>query len=173
VGSKKQDSTEHVHNLSPAVPSMVWVPLIGLLPSPCLAGLFPDICSFKSPRASRCRKRPRRVYLESARLLGESCWGAVRGLKLHGNREIAAVRTIELWEQTVDSRPKCAQSWNQIKTLNNYFFLTSIALTLASLGTELLEIPAQFLTLSTALKFASKFFRKRSFFDQKQQPLTM
>ena len=29
------------------------------------------------------------------------------------------------------------------------------------------------LTLSTALKFASKFFRKRSFFDQKQQPLTM
>ena len=32
---------------------------------------------------------------------------------------------------------------------------------------------ADTLTLSTALKFASKFFRKRSFFDQKQQPLTM
>jgi len=27
-------------------------------------------------------------------------------------------------------------------------------------------------TLSTALKFSSKFFRKRSFFDQNQQPLT-
>jgi len=27
------------------------------------------------------------------------------------------------------------------------------------------------LTLSTALKFSSKFFRKRSFFDQNQQPL--
>jgi len=49
---------------------------------------------------------------------------------------------VGVWEHTVDSELKQAQSRNQYKRSKNTF---SIALTLVPLGTKLLELPAQFL----------------------------
>jgi len=66
--------------------------------------------------------------------------------KLYRNREIVVEWTVGLWEQTVDSGLKWAQSWDQYKRSKNTFDVTSIALILVPLGTKLLEVPAQFLT---------------------------
>jgi len=66
-----------------------------------------------------------RGHRDSARLLGESCWQ--KKLRGHSGKKFARKSRnswrLNVWGcgciGTVDSGPKCAQSWNQIQTLKN------------------------------------------------------